>query len=115
MQTDHDEQQRDGRQGLVAVPPAPVGPNQQADDDHPQAGREVAMNHLVQRFAELRLDLRVNMPITAGPIRAPEAGIGESNPSSQHDDRRREQRAQQGEPPKPKQASLRVHVLAHLR
>ena len=37
--------------------------------------------------------LRIEVPVAARPVRAPQAGIGEAHPGAQHDHRRREQRA----------------------
>ena len=78
------------------------------------------MNHFVQRLGKMHCGrfargpcVRVNMPVAARPIRAPQAGIGKAHPCAEHDDRRREQRAGQSQPPEPEQPSLCVHALAY--
>ncbi len=79
------------------------------------------MNHLVQRFAEPKAGLRItmagvriNMPITAGPIRATQTGIGKPHPRTQHDHRRCEHRTRQCQPPEPEQTPLWIHALAYM-
>jgi hypothetical protein len=75
------------------------------------------MNHFVQRLGEMKAGtriciagLRVNMSVTARPIRAPQAGIGEADPSPEHDNGRGEQRPRQRQAPEPPQSSLRMHA-----
>ncbi len=87
----------------------------------PEGPGEIPMNHLVQRFAELKAGLRItmagvriNMPVTTRPIRAAQTGIGKAHPRTQHDHRRREQRARQCQPPEPEQTPLWVHALAYV-
>jgi len=53
--------------------------------------------------------IRKKMAVTTRPIRAAQTRIGQAHPRTQHDNRRRERRARQGEAPEPNQTPLRMH------
>ena len=57
--------------------------------------------------------IRIHMPVATGPVRAPEACIGEAYPGTEHDHGRRQQSTRQCQPPEPEQTSLWVHPLAY--
>ena len=99
-------------QRLTASLAVPQRPSQQADDDCPESGREITMNHFVDGFAEIVIRLRIDMPVASRPIGTAQACIGQAHPGAQHHDRRGERSARQREPSKPKQASLRLNTMA---
>src|SRR5271168_131082 len=63
LQAYDDEQQRHGSERLLALLAVPHRPNQQADDDQSQGAREIAMNHLVQRLAEIMVGLWIDVAV----------------------------------------------------
>ena len=110
LQADHHEQQCDGVERLLAVVAPRDGPNEQARDDEDQRACHVAMDHLVPGLADLAARLRIQMPVTPRPIRAAEAGIGETHPGAQHDHGEREQGTHQSQAAEPQHPLLRTHA-----
>src|SRR5579863_2966735 len=61
------------------------------------------MDHFVPGLAALVQPFGVEMPVTPGPVRTTETGVGEAHPCTEHDDDHGKRGAEQREAPEPHQ------------
>jgi hypothetical protein len=95
LQTNHQKQQRDGKQWLSAVLTAYQCPDEERGDDGDQRARDVTMDHFVPGLTRLAAAVGYQMAIAARPIGAAEPRVRQSDPSAEHDHEKREDGAEQ--------------------
>ena len=96
------------RRRLRGIAPVRPGAGRDREDQQTEPGREIAVQHLLERLARLERPFGIRavrvlrilerladrqVPVTAGPVRAAETGVTQAHPGAQHDDAQREQRA----------------------
>ena len=107
---EHDQQHQHERQPrrLRGIAPVRPGAGRDREDQQTEPGREIAVQHLLERLARLERPFGIRavrvlrilerladrqVTVTAGPVRAAETGVTQAHPGAQHDDAQREQRA----------------------